>query len=173
MAKQQRRKKTGKSKEAELHPADVQKHLLFQKVGIFIDAENIELSGLKHHEGRTDYRKILDKVGDREITRILYYKPEYKDISPDFQKFWASMGGEIKRPQKNADSFMVIDAVTMAERLDTVILLGGDKDFLPLIWYLKSRGCRVEIWSWPEATSPELKEAADFYYPLTTDFMVK
>lgn len=173
MAKQQRRKKTGKPKEVEAHPADIQKHLLFQKVGIFIDAENIELSGLKHHEGRTDYRKILDKVGDREITRILYYKPEYKDISPDFQKFWSSLGGEIKRPQKNADSFMVIDAVTMAERLDTVILLGGDKDFLPLIWYLKSRGCRVEIWSWPEATSPELKEAADFYYPLTTDYMVK
>ena len=68
---------------------------------------------------------------------------------------------------------MVIDAVTMADKLDVVIILGGDKDFLPLIWYLKSRGCRVEIWSWPEATSPELKEAADFYFPLTTDFMVK
>ena len=41
------------------------KRLLFQKVGIFIDAENIELSGLKHHERRTDYKKILDQVGDR------------------------------------------------------------------------------------------------------------
>ena len=61
------RKKTKK-----VHEADRLKQLLFQKVGIFIDAENIELSGLKHHEERTDYRKILDKVGDREITRILY-----------------------------------------------------------------------------------------------------
>ena len=50
------------------------KTLVFQKVAIFVDAENIELSGLKHHEGRTDYKKILSQVGDREIVRILYYK---------------------------------------------------------------------------------------------------
>ena len=105
------------------------KNLLFQKVGIFVDAENIELSGLKHHEGRTDYKKILNQVGDREITRILYYKPEYKEISDDFETFWATLGGEIKRPAKNADTFLVIDAVTMAEKLDVAIILGGDKGF--------------------------------------------
>mgnify|MGYP001550895627 CR=1 FL=1 len=160
------------NKNDKTHQADSQKQLLFQKVGIFVDAENIELSGLKHHEGRTDYRKILDKIGDREILRILYYKPEYKEISPEFQHFWAGLGGEIKRPTKNADSFIVIDAVTMADKLDVVIILGGDKDFLPLVWYLKSRGCRVEIWSWPESTSPELKEGADFYFPLDASFVV-
>lgn len=148
------------------------KNLLFQKVSIFVDAENIEMSGLKHHEGRTDYKKILEHVGDREIIRILYYKPVYKEISPDFESFWASLGGEIRRPTKNADTFLVIDAVTMAEKIDVAIILGGDKDFLPLIWYLRSRGCRVEIWSWPEATSPEVKEAADLYVPLTTEFVM-
>ena len=74
------------------------KTLLFQKVAIFVDAENIEMSSLKHHEGRTDYKKILDRVGDREIIRILYYKPIYKEISPEFESFWASLGGEIRRP---------------------------------------------------------------------------
>lgn len=148
------------------------KNLLFQKVGIFIDAENIELSGLKQHEGRTDYRKILEDVGDREIVRILYYKPEYKEISSEFAAFWSHMGGEIKRPQKNADTFLVIDAVTMAEKLDVAIILGGDKDFLPLIWYLKSRGCKVEIWSWPEVTSEEVKEAADLYFALDKSYVI-
>ena len=145
------------------------KHLVFQKVGVFIDAENIEMSGLKHHEKRTDYKKIIEKVGDRELIRILYYKPEYKEISSDFESFFGGLGGEIRRPAKNADTFLVIDAVTMAEKMDVAIILGGDKDFLPLVWYLRSRGCRVEIWSWPETTSPEVKEAADFYFPLTTD----
>lgn len=148
------------------------KDLVFQKVGIFIDAENIELSGLKHHEGRTDYKKILSEVGDREIIRILYYKPEYKDISTDFQAFFSSLGGEIRRPAKNADTFLVIDAVTLAEKMDVAIILGGDKDFIPLVWYLRSRGCRVEIWSWPEATSPEVKAAADFYFPLDPKYLV-
>lgn len=155
-----------------VHESERQKNLLFQKVGIFVDAENIELSGLKHHEGRTDYRKILDNVGDREIVRILYYKPIYKEISKSFLDFWARLGGEIKRPQKNADSFLIIDAVTMAEKLDVAIILGGDKDFLPLMWYLRSRGCRVEIWSWPESTSPEVQEAADIYFPLTKEFVL-
>lgn len=149
------------------------KNLLFQKVAIFVDAENIEMSSLKHHEGRTDYKKILDHVGDREIIRILYYKPEYKEISAEFEAFWASLGGEIRRPTKNADTFLVIDAVTMAEKIDVAIILGGDKDFLPLIWYLRSRGCRVEIWSWPETTSPEMQSASDFYQALNESFVIK
>ncbi len=149
------------------------KNLVFQKVGIFVDAENIEMSGLKHHEGRTDYKKILEVVGDREVIRILYYKPEYKEISATFESFWHGLGGEIKRPTKNADTFLTIDAVTMAEKLDVAIIMGGDKDFLPLVWYLKSRGCRVEIWSWPEATSPEVKEAADFYFALDPNYVLR
>lgn len=148
------------------------KELLFQKVAIFVDAENIEMSSLKHHEGRTDYKKILSRVGDREILRILYYKPAYKDISAEFEHFWGSLGGEIRRPTKNADTFLVIDAVTMAEKIDVAIILGGDKDFLPLVWYLRSRGCRVEVWSWPETTSPEFQQAADFYFPLTKEFVM-
>jgi uncharacterized LabA/DUF88 family protein len=148
------------------------KDLLFQKVAVFVDAENIEMSGLKHHEGRTDYRKILDQVGDREIIRILYYKPAYKEISEEFENFWSRLGGEIRRPIKNADTVLVIDAVTMAEKIDVAIILGGDKDFLPLMWYLRSRGCRVEIWSWPETTSPEMKEAADLYFPLSKEYVI-
>ncbi len=148
------------------------KDLLFQKVAIFVDAENIETSGLRHHEGRTDYKKILEQVGDREIIRILYYKPIYKEISAEFETFWKGLGGEIKRPSKNADTFLVIDAVTMAEKIDVAIILGGDKDFLPLMWYLRSRGCRVEIWSWPETTSPEMQQAADHYHPLTEEYVI-
>ena len=67
----------------------------------------------------------------------------------------------------------MIDAVTLVEKMDVAIILGGDKDFLPLVWYLRSRGCKVEIWSWPEATSPEVQEAADYYFPLTTEFVIE
>ena len=46
------------------------KGLVFQKVGIFVDAENIETSGWKHHNGRTDYKKILEAVGAFANVRI-------------------------------------------------------------------------------------------------------
>lgn len=150
------------------------KHLLFQKVGIFIDAENIEMSALNNHNGeRVDYKKIVDSVGDREIVRILYYKPKYKEVSKTFETFWGSLGGEIRQPEKNADSFLIVDAVTLADKLDVAILVAGDKDFLPLMWYLKSRGCRVEVWSFPETTSEQFKEAADEYVALGKDFLIK
>lgn len=149
------------------------KDLVFQKVGVFVDAENIEMSALNQHKGRTDYKKIIEEVGDREITRILYYKPIFKDISPTFKTFWHSLGGEIRQPEKNADCFLVVDAVTMADKMDVAIILAGDKDFLPLVWFLRSRGCRVEIWSWPETTSQQVKEAADIYVPLTKEFLIK
>ncbi len=148
------------------------KPLVFQKVGVFVDAENIEMSSLNIYGGRVDYKKIIEHVGDREITRILYYKPSYKDVSPTFETFWKSLGGELRRPEKNADSFLIVDAVTMAEKLDVAIILGGDKDYLPLVWYLKSRGCRVEVWSIPETTSDQFKEAADIYVPLTETFLI-
>ena len=149
------------------------KALLFQKVALFVDAENIEMSALNTHSGgRIDYKKIVENVGDREIIRILYYKPSYKEISPTFDAFWKSLGGELRRPEKNADSFLIVDAVTMADKLDVAIILGGDKDYLPLVWFLKSRGCRVEVWSIPETTSEQFKEAADIYVPLTERFLI-
>ncbi len=148
-------------------------NLAFQKVGVFIDAENIELSGYNIYGGRTNYALLIDEIGGREITRIIYYKPIHKTISEDFRRFWENMGGEIKQPIKNADAWITIDAVTLSEKLDVVALIGGDKDYLPLIWYLKNRGCKVEVWSYPETSSDMIKEAADLFVGLDERFMIK
>jgi uncharacterized LabA/DUF88 family protein len=147
---------------------------LVQKVGIFIDAENIELSGYNIYGGRTDYKKIIKAIGDREITRIIYYKPQYKEISEVFKKFWeGEVGGEIKQPLKNADSLLIMDAVTLADKLDVVVILGGDKDYLPLLWYLKSRGCKAELWGYPETVSDIMKESVDKFFALDESYIIK
>jgi len=140
--------------------------LVYQKVGVFIDAENIELAGYNLYGGRFNYAMLIEEVGNREVTRIIYYKPIHKNISDDFRKFWGTLGGEIKQPVKNADAWMTIDAVTLADKLDVAVLVGGDKDYLPLLWYLKNRGCKVEVWSFPETCAEVMKEAADRYVPL-------
>jgi uncharacterized LabA/DUF88 family protein len=150
------------------------KFLEHQKIGIFIDAENVELSGFGIYSGRTDYKKLLETIGGlRRVIRIIYYKPQHKEISDEFKKFWFELGGEIKQPVKNADAFIVIDAVTLADKLDVVVLVGGDKDYLPLIWYVKSRGCKTEVWSYPETTSSAIKEAADFFYGIDENYIIK
>lgn len=147
--------------------------LAHQRVGILVDAENVETSGFHIYKGRTNYKRILEQIGDRRILRIIYYKPIHKDISPEFRDFWKNLGGEIKQPIKNVDSFLTIDAVTLAEKLDVVIIVGGDKDYMPLLWYLRSRGCKTELWSYPDTTSQIMREAADKYYPLDEKFIIK
>jgi uncharacterized LabA/DUF88 family protein len=144
-----------------------------QKVGILIDAENVETSGYQIYGGRTNYKKIIESIGNRKITRIIYYKPIHKDISQEFKDFFAKLGGEIKQPIKNVDSFLTIDAVTLAEKLDVLIIIGGDKDYLPLLWYLRSRGCKTEVWSYPGTTSQIMRESCDGYFPLDESFVIK
>ncbi len=150
------------------------KILEHQTVGIFVDAENVEMSGLNVYKGRTDYKKLIQTIGSgRRVIRIIYYKPQHKEISEDFKKFWYDQGGEIKRPLKNADSFLTIDAVTLADKMDVIVIVGGDKDYMPLLWYVKSRGCKTEVWSYPETTSATLQETADFFYPIDESFIIK
>ena len=144
-----------------------------QRIGILVDAENVETSGFRIYGGRTNYRKILDAIGDRRVLRIIYYKPIHKEISPEFKDFWKNLGGEIKQPIKNVDSFLTIDAVTLAEKLDVVILIGGDKDYLPLLWYLRSRGCKTELWSYPDTTSQLMRESCDRYSPLDEKYIIR
>lgn len=150
------------------------KYLVHQKIGVFIDAENIEMSGYGIYGGRTDYKKLVETIGgQRQVIRIIYYKPIHKDISGDFRKFWSELGGEIKQPIKNVDPFLIVDAITLADKLDVVVIVGGDKDYLPLLWFLKSRGCKAEVWTYPETASSLLQEASDYFYAMDQSFIIK
>jgi len=147
--------------------------LVYQKVGVFIDAENIEMSGYNVHGGRVNYALLIEEIGHREVTRIIYYKPIHKNITEEFRRFWLTLGGEIKQPIKNADAWLTIDAVTLADKMDVAVILAGDKDYLPLVWYLKNRGCKVEVWSFPETCAEVLKEAADRFMSLDNKFVLR
>ena len=66
--------------------------------------------------------------------------------------------------QKKADwdVGIAIDAVSMAAKLDAVILATGDGDFIPLVQYLKMKeGCQVEVISFGKSSSGKLREVAD------------
>jgi len=145
-----------------------------QKIGIFIDAENVEMSGYNYYGGRTDYKKLLTQIGgNRQVIRNLYYKPKYKDISEEFKRFWSDQGGEIRQPEKNADPWLIIDAVTLVDKVDVVVIVGGDKDYLPLIWYVKSRGCKAEVWTYKETCSQLIIDAADYFYSIDENSLIK
>lgn len=62
---------------------------------------------------------------------------------------------------------MAIDAVKLAPKLDAVILVTGDGDFVPLVQYLQTNeGCQVEVVSFGKSTSSKLIEATDDFFDL-------
>jgi uncharacterized protein (TIGR00288 family) len=65
------------------------------------------------------------------------------------------------------DVGIAIDAISMAPKLDVVVLVTGDGDFIPLIEYLQFLGQRVEVMAFSETASAKLKEAADDFFDLS------
>ena len=62
---------------------------------------------------------------------------------------------------------MAIDAVRLAPKLDTVILVTGDGDFIPLVEYLQlNAGCQVEVITFGKSASSKLIESADEFFDL-------
>ena len=52
------------------------------------------------------------------------------------------------------------------DEADAAVLVSGDGDFTALCQYLRTRGVRVEVASFPESTAVELAKAADHFHRL-------
>lgn len=153
-----------------------------QRVAVLIDGQNIYLSAKAKH-AKPDYHKIMTAVNGREIVRAIIYNilPDGVDQSK-FVYAMESMGYEVrsKRPRPLPDgSFkmdwdmqIAIDALALADKVDVMVILTGDTDFVPLVHALKSRGVKVEIMSFPETTGRELIKSADVYIDITDDMLI-
>jgi uncharacterized LabA/DUF88 family protein len=124
---------------------------------------------------------VKDVVGERSLIRAIAYviTTEAGDEKAFFEAL-TKMGIETKTKDlqifgsgaKKADwdVGMAIDAVKMAPKLDAVILVTGDGDFVPLVEYLQTNeGCQVEVVSFGKSTSVKLREAVDDFFDLDED----
>ncbi|MBU1975620.1 MAG: NYN domain-containing protein, partial [Nanoarchaeota archaeon] len=59
-----------------------------------------------------------------------------------------------------------MDMLRLSSKLDTVVLVSGDGDFVDLLRYLKSHGCRVEVMSFKKTCSSKLIDEADDFIAL-------
>src|SRR4028119_2310518 len=66
------------------------------------------------------------------------------------------------------DMGLALDALAMTERLDVVAIVSGDGDFVDLVNFLKARGVRVEVYSFPYSTAEELRHTATGAYQVGT-----
>jgi uncharacterized LabA/DUF88 family protein len=152
-----------------------------QRVGVFIDAQNLYHSAKNLHQGRVNFENVLSQAlsGRHLVRAIAYVITTESGEEKSFFEALAKIGIETKTKDlqifsggsKKADwdVGLAIDAVKLASKLDVVVLASGDGDFVPLIEYLKMNGCQVEVISFGKSASGKLKEAADDFIDMDDD----
>ena len=144
-----------------------------QSVAILVDGNNIERSihNLSNKDNAmVDFDKLIPKlIGNRGLNRLIYFR-EGKNVSSKLaDRLHENFHGRVVPCHKSADIPLTIFATQIAEKVDTIIILSGDSDYVELVRYLKSRGVRVEIVAVEESTAGVLKDEADYYTPLSTE----
>jgi len=148
--------------------------VISQSVAILIDGNNIERS-IHAETGDTNsmlnFDMLIPKLLDnRGLSRLIYFR-EGKIISRKLEeRLHDSYHGSVRPCHKSADIPLTIKATQVASKVDTIIIMSGDADFIELVRHLKSEGVRVEIASVPKTTSKLLVEEADYYHPLSKEF---
>lgn len=145
-----------------------------QRVGIFIDTQNLYHSAKNLYHGRVNFGAIMKEAlaGRALIRAIAYVITTESGEEKNFFEALSKIGIETKT--KNLQIFsggskkadwdvgLAVDAIKLAPKLDTIILATGDGDFVPLVEYLQTNeGCQVEVISFGKSSSGKLREAAD------------
>ena len=159
-----------------------------QRVGVFVDVQNMYYSAKNLYDAKVNFKKILDEaVSGRKLIRANAYV--VKGPNSDEDNFFTALqkiGFDVKTKDLQVflggakkgdwDVGICMDAIRMSSKLDVLVLVSGDGDFAPLINYIKySQGCSVEVMAFGKTASSKLKEEADLFVDLTENnkFFIK
>ncbi len=158
--------------------------LVHQRVGVFIDVQNMFYAARQLYGSKLNFARLLEYVArDRALVRAIAYVVQTPEIDQsNFLTMLRSNGYEIRskdlkqRPDGSAkgdwDMGLALDALAMSERLDVVAIVSGDGDFAELVNFLKARGVRVEVYSFPYSTAEELRHSANEYFQMGTEIVM-
>lgn len=149
-----------------------------QRVGIFIDTQNLYHSAKNIYGSKVNFDQVVkESLAGRYLTRaVAYVITTESGEEKNFFEALEKVGIETKT--KNLQVFaggskkgdwdvgLAVDAIKLSSKLDAVVLVTGDGDFVPLVEYLKNHGCQVEVASFGKSTSARLIEAADDFIDL-------
>ena len=152
-----------------------------QRVAVLADSQNLYHTAHTLYSRNVDYTEMLSAaVGDRELVRaIAYVIRADSPAEEDFFEALHDIGFETKikdiktfadgSKKANWDLGMCLDAVTLASKVDTVVLCSGDGDFARLCTHLRHEGVRTEVIGFESSTAEELLAAADSAIDLSED----
>ena len=147
--------------------------IINQSVAILCDGNNIERS--IHGESNSkntmiNFDTLIPKLlNGRGLNRLLYFR-EGKAISSKFaERLHENYYGAVVPCHKSADIPLTIKATQLASKVDTIIIMSGDSDFVELVHHLKAEGVRVEIAAVKATTAKVLFDDADHFHEITNE----
>ncbi len=153
-----------------------------QRVGMFVDVSNMYHSAKNLYAKRVNFKEVLKAgVAGRKLIRAVCYVVQSRTAEEEiFFDALSNQGFEVRMKELQIfadgtkkgdwDLGMALDAIKAADKLDVVILVTGDGDFLPLVSYLKeNKGCQVELIAFGDTSSAKLVEVVDDFTDLSQD----
>lgn len=150
-----------------------------QRVGIFIDVQNLYYSARNLFNARVNFGEIVKAgVAGRKLIRAIAYvvstptgeeKPFFEalvnlGIETKVRELQIFLGGAKKA---DWDVGIAVDMIRLSELLDIIIIVSGDGDYVEVVEYLQNRGRQVEAMAFRETASARLIEAVDGFTDLS------
>ncbi|MEE9500833.1 MAG: NYN domain-containing protein [Candidatus Aminicenantaceae bacterium] len=153
-----------------------------QRVGVFVDVQNLYYSAKFIHKAKVNYKNLLkEAIKGRSLIRAIAYviKADVKD-EVNFFDALKNFGYEVKAKDLQIfyggakkgdwDIGIAMDLIELASRLDAIVLVSGDGDFVPLVNHVKhALGCYVEVMAFGKSSSQKLVEVADNFVDMAKE----
>lgn len=153
-----------------------------QRVGVFIDIQNLYYSAKNLYNAKVNFGKILETaVSSRQLIRAFAYviSADIPEEQPFFEAL-AKAGFEVKSKdiqifpggvkKGDWDVGIVIDMIRLGPKLDVMVLVSGDGDYVPALEYLRNQGHLIEVIAFGKSTSAKLISEADDFRDLDQNY---
>ncbi|MBW2976726.1 NYN domain-containing protein [Candidatus Woesearchaeota archaeon] len=160
-----------------------------QRVGVFVDVQNLYYSAKNLYNAKVNFAQVLRVAvsGRRLVRAIAYVIKAYIKEEKNFHDALEKIGYEVK--SKDLQTFpggakkgdwdigIAMDMIELATKLDTLVLVSGDGDFVHLVQHLRrAMGCRIEVMAFSPSSSGKLREEADEFIDMDKNkvkFLIK
>ncbi|WKY60609.1 NYN domain-containing protein [Vibrio sp. SNU_ST1] len=156
-----------------------------ENIAILVDVQNVYYTTRDKYRSNFDYNQFWYVATEgRNVVEANAYAISSQDPKQrQFHHILRGVGFNVKlkpfiqRRDGSAkgdwDVGIALDAIELAETVDTIVLVSGDGDFEILVQRIKERfGKPVEVYGVPGLTAQNLIDSASKFVPIEKDFLL-